>query len=232
MMPAGTGKTFISAAVIDHVREKTAASPAPEGLAFLYCGELDSATRQTSSTLLLSLMRQLLPVGDQRIIRVIKKLARVWDDAESNDPELVKDMVDEWLVEILSFYPATTIVLDGLDRLAPLALSELASTLASVLRSSPRPLRLFLSSRYSRHVSLLSGCSTLWYQTSLQQWRADGDLASETALPHIFFDMERVVTQEWNKIPPGVRDAVVRKSEGVYGSPHPISPAWCGLGKW
>ncbi len=108
----------------------------PQGLAFLYCGKLDPEGHQTSSPLLHSLIRQLLALNDQRAIKSVKKLARLWDDAESGKQEPAKDVIAESLLAILGFYPATTIALDGLDRLTPCVLSDFETTLGSALEAS------------------------------------------------------------------------------------------------
>lgn len=208
---AGTGKTYLSCAVVDHVRERIAESPTSERLAFSYCGKLGLEERQTSSPLLLSLMRQLLPVNDGRAIKIIKKLGKLWEDADSNSPELAKDMIAEWLLEIASFYPATTIILDGLDSLATQARLEVTEILGSVLEASQMPLRLFLSSRDNRQILRLAESSVSSYQVTLRHWHWHDNQGSQ---PHTFFDIERVVTQELREIPPDVRDRIVRASEG------------------
>jgi hypothetical protein len=211
----GTGKTFLASAVIDHVRDKIGAALAPEGFAFFYCGELDPAGRRTSAPLLLSLMRQLLPLNNRRVIKILKKLAILWDDGESNSPELTKGLITDWLLETVRFYPATTIVLDGLDSLTPSALSELVATLGFLLETSRRPLRLFLSSKDNAGVPRLASSSVLWYQTGLQHWRRHDREGIDEALPQTFFDIEKVVVQEWSEIPLEVRYQVVRESEGL-----------------
>ncbi len=48
-----------------------------------------------------SLIRQVLPLNDQRAIKSDKKLARLWDDAESSKQEPGKDFIAESLVTIL-----------------------------------------------------------------------------------------------------------------------------------
>jgi hypothetical protein len=159
-------------------------------------------------------MRQLLPLDDGRGIKVIKRLGKLWEEADSNSPELVKDMIAEWLSEIVSFYPATTIILDGLDSLTPQARLELMRIMGSILEACQMPLRLFLSSRDNSQVSRLLEPSASWYQVILEHWRPHDGQGSQTAFPHTFFDMEKAVTREWSEIPPDLRDRLVRESEG------------------
>ncbi len=208
----GTGKTSLASAVIDRVREREASSLAPEGLAFFYCQELDSARRQTASPLLLSLIRQLLPLGDKRAIGIVKELAKLWEDVESGEPEPSWDVLAELLLATVGLHPATTVVLDGLDRLAPQALSDLATVVGLVPEARQGPFRLFLASKDCPGLSRFGDHSALWYRVSFQHWRREDDTA---ALPVTYLDIERVVVQEWREIPPAARDEIVRASEGV-----------------
>jgi len=208
----GTGKTFLASAVIDHVRDRITAAPTPEGLAFFYCGELDPKDCQTATPLLLSLVRQLL-VFNNHSIEPGTKIAQLWDATESKRTQLVKDLFIEQLHSTCFFYSAVTIVLDGLDNLTPYALEDLAATLRPVL-SGQLPLRLFLSSRSNEDVSHLASFAAVTYHCGLQHWGPHDPLDSGKARPQGFYDVEKMVMQEWNEIPPGVRDGVVLASEG------------------
>ncbi|KAG7290052.1 hypothetical protein NEMBOFW57_000044 [Staphylotrichum longicolle] len=132
----------------------------------------------------------------------MKRLAKRWGDKS----ELIETAVTDCILDALSSHPVTTIVLDGLDRLTQIALSELVATLRVVLRTSPRPLRLFVSSTDNAEVPRLAGASTLWYQLGLQHWRRHDDRqGTKEALPGTFSDIEKVVLQEWNEMPAQVR---------------------------
>ena len=195
------------------MRDRIAAAFLPEGLAFFYCGELDPKDCQTSTPLLLSLVRQLLAFNTHSF-ETETKIAQLWDATEPKRTQLAKDLFIEQLYDTCFLSFAVTIVLDGLDNLTPSALSDLAATLGPVLKANRLSLRLFLSSRSNRDVSHLASFAALTYQGSLQHWGPHDSLDSGKARPQGFFDMEKMVMQEWNQIPPGVRDGVVLASEG------------------
>ncbi|KXX82513.1 Serine/threonine-protein phosphatase 6 regulatory ankyrin repeat subunit B [Madurella mycetomatis] len=212
----GTGKTFLSSKVIDHIQERVTQSPDPEGLAFIYCEELGEAGHNTQMPLLRSIMRQLLEHGTSGMPRLIKRLHKDWGNAELSNSTTTNDRVTEWLLEVLRHYQSTTLILDGLDRLAPHALSELAATLAVLADTCQQPLKLFLSSRENREVSHLTQASTASYQVILQHWNSLEAATAKTSLPHTFFDIEKVVTEQWKEVPPDVLGDVVHGSEGVF----------------
>lgn len=190
-----------------------------EGLAFAYCEELSVADLDSQLPLLRSLMRQLLESENNSMPRLTKKLRSAWNIAQSSSSSGVTvNFVVEWLLEILRRYPAATLVLDGLDRLAPHALRELEITLGSITEAFRSPLRLFLSSKDGSAVSRLATISPLSYQLLLPHWDAGDAAASSTTLPHNFFDVERVIVQEWGGLASDVREDIVRKSEGSYVS--------------
>lgn len=213
----GTGKTFLTSAVIDHIRQRIAAGPTPEGFAFLYCGGFTSSSFGVLVVLLFTLVQQLLTPEIKKAVEVTKKQASMWDrGSEPSSPGQFREVFIDWLSKILPFYSATTIVFDGLDSLTPEVLSDLVATLGPVIETSQMPLRLFLSSRSNRDVSHLASFSALTYQVGLQHWSPHDHLGLDKAYmyPQRFFDIEKMVMQEWNEIPPDVHDGVVRQSEG------------------
>ncbi|GAB1321063.1 hypothetical protein MFIFM68171_11273 [Madurella fahalii] len=212
----GTGKTFLSSKVVDHLQENIVNSLDPEGLAFIYCDELDPADRDTQLPLLRSVMRQLLESEPNGGLKRIKRLHRDWGDTELGDSTVTNDRVTEGFLEILRCSPSTTLILDGLDKLAPHALSDLTTTLALLVDACQQPLKLFLSSRDRKEVSHLAKASTASYQVILQHWDSLDLVTLETSLPHTFFDVEKVVTEQWREIPPEILGDVVRSSEGVF----------------
>ncbi|KAL1589227.1 hypothetical protein WHR41_02250 [Cladosporium halotolerans] len=113
----GTGKTYLTSAVIDQLETPLQESPTDEGFAYFYCDRTDPS-RQEAKHVLQSVVRQLSttsknPEGTQI------KLYELWKQKqEEGFTELSFEECKDQILATLEEYPKTTILIDALDEIA------------------------------------------------------------------------------------------------------------------
>ncbi|GFF21989.1 isoform 2 of ankyrin repeat domain-containing protein 50 [Aspergillus udagawae] len=140
----GTGKTYLTSAVIDWVRSQTSKPPNDEGFAFFYCGRDES--RSQPLTILQSFVRQLSTTASNPEA-MQAKLQESCKKARENGTNLRLEQCKEQILASLNIYPRTTLVIDALDECASATRYQLIEALQSFLSESNHVVRIFISSR-------------------------------------------------------------------------------------
>ena len=142
---ASAGKTFLTSKVIDHIQSLLRSSPNQEGFAFFYCNQ-NGKERRELPPVLQSCTRQLSTAtrypGDIR-----KSLRDLYYERRRGASDLDSEACRKQLLEVVSLYPKTTLVLDALDECNPESCGSLVDTINFLLAESKRPLKVFISSR-------------------------------------------------------------------------------------
>ncbi|RAH86793.1 hypothetical protein BO86DRAFT_428564 [Aspergillus japonicus CBS 114.51] len=144
---AGTGKTFLTSRVIDHVEGTLRTTANDEGFAYFYCNRTEDirtrplAVAQSYVRQLSSCAIKISSCYIQSKLRICYKEQRI--RAASLDLALCKTL----LIESLNLYPRTTLILDAFDECDPASRKELLRLFEELLRVSRRPVRLFIASR-------------------------------------------------------------------------------------
>jgi hypothetical protein len=141
------------------------------------------------------------------------------DEDDHGDAQPTVEMCQEALLAALTLHPKTFLVLDGLVVLQSDALQSCVDTLALLLESSARPLKIFVSSRYNPAMwQLMQSSTELMFHSTLPHWDPDdmGELSvAEHSYSDTYFDIERFVRANSNNIPQELVTRFVRGSEGV-----------------
>ncbi|OPB42501.1 hypothetical protein A0O28_0036180 [Trichoderma guizhouense] len=143
---SGTGKTYLTSRVIDHLKEVWETSSNNDGFAFFYCNR-SGTSMQDPVVVLRSFVRQLAyrkNYGD-----VPKSIIQTYKKAKNEGRNLSYKECRELISELLSLYLFSTIVLDALDE-CDTEKHSLVETLLDLKANSTRPLRIFISSRPDR----------------------------------------------------------------------------------
>lgn len=145
---------MLSSAVIDQLQDECAQAqigpylfpnPNPSRLAFYYCDKANNANEIRSSlTILRCILRQLSTIRGYPLMRTI---VDKYDNLHEQRHLTLKECKD-LIVELCNLYPATFIVLDGLDECALDVRDSVVENLSNVLRSTSGRLKIFLSSRF------------------------------------------------------------------------------------
>ncbi|QYT01464.1 ANK_REP_REGION domain-containing protein [Trichoderma simmonsii] len=143
---SGTGKTYLTSRVIDHLKEDWEISSNNDGFAFFYCHRSGSSM-QDPVVVLRSFVRQL--AYRQNYGDVPKSVIQTYKKAKNEGRNLSYKECRELISELLSLYLFATIVLDALDE-CDTEKHSLAETLLDLKANSTTPLRIFISSRPDR----------------------------------------------------------------------------------
>ncbi|GAA91823.1 hypothetical protein RIB2604_02113150 [Aspergillus luchuensis] len=153
----GTGKTFLTSRVIDHVKTTLARVPNDEGFAYFYCyREEDIRTRPLAVAR--SYVRQLSAnesksnSSETDSLYIRSRLKSKYLYLRTHASDLGLKTCEELLTESLNLYPRTTLVLDAFDECDPASRGELLQLFKKLLSSSKRPVKLFIASRPDRDV--------------------------------------------------------------------------------
>ncbi|CAI7595617.1 unnamed protein product [Penicillium glandicola] len=141
----GTGKTYLTSTVIDHVRAQISNPPKDEGLAFFYCDRGDKARTQSLS-ILQSFVRQLLTTASHPESMQIK-LRDACKEAKRNGTNFRLEQCKEQILASLDIYQKTTLVIDALDECDLNSQYEVIKALNLFLAESKKPVKIFVSSR-------------------------------------------------------------------------------------
>lgn len=127
------------------IAEKLETGRNHEGFAFFYCNQTEPTRRQALSVLR-SVVRQL---SSPRSIsdHLHCELKQLYFQSRREGAGWTLDLCKKHLVELFNLYPHTTIILDALDECEIEERRLLLNTFDEVLNSSPRPVKIFISSR-------------------------------------------------------------------------------------
>ncbi|KAL2783157.1 ankyrin repeat-containing domain protein [Aspergillus keveii] len=139
----GTGKTYLTSAVIDRIRSQVASKN--EGFAFFYCRKGDEARSQPQS-ILQSFVRQLSTNANNPESVQIKLRETVKEAREKGTNFRVQQCMEQILAS-LDIYAKSTLVIDALDECDPETRDELIEALNSFIQDSEKPVKIFISSR-------------------------------------------------------------------------------------
>ncbi|KAM0473025.1 hypothetical protein ACHAPX_008390 [Trichoderma viride] len=144
----GTGKTYLTSRVIDHVKSNLKKSPHDEGFAFFYCNRSGSSM-QEPIVVLRSFVRQLSGKAFDNSDEIQSSLVQKCAEAKRNGRELSYKDCEELILESLNVYSKITIILDALDE-SDIRTYNLAKALIQITEKSKRPVKVFISSRPDR----------------------------------------------------------------------------------
>ncbi|KAL6871229.1 hypothetical protein J3F83DRAFT_647563 [Trichoderma novae-zelandiae] len=143
----GTGKTYLTSRVIDHIKGVLESSAHDEGFAFFYCYR-SGPLMQDPLTVLRSLARQLSYKAFD-YARIQKKVIERYELANKEGRDFGFQDCKELILDSLHLYPRTTIILDALDE-SDISTYNLADVLIELVQKATKPVKLFISSRPDR----------------------------------------------------------------------------------
>ncbi|KAI0537878.1 hypothetical protein GGR58DRAFT_325662 [Xylaria digitata] len=146
----GAGKTFLASKVVDHRKALLESSPNPEGFAFFYCDRNEEQRRQPHSVLQ-SYVRQLSTTG-KNPNHIRKQLQDLCRKARDNGSKLSFENCREQLLESITMYSQTTLVLDALDECEPKSREKIFEVIEYLISRSGTGLKVFISSRPDRDI--------------------------------------------------------------------------------
>ncbi|KAJ6007422.1 NACHT nucleoside triphosphatase [Penicillium herquei] len=140
----GTGKTFLTSAVVRHFKDNMEAQK--NGLAYFFCNHAEMDRRETLS-ILQSLVRQ-LAAPKSNITAVRKSLQEARAHAINQGSHLGLSECRNQLLESLNLYSTTVIILDALDEVGSEEIDQLTKELDYIMsQSREKTVKLFISSR-------------------------------------------------------------------------------------
>ena len=206
-MLVGTGKTFLTSAVIDHVQRVLKLSRNDEGFAYFYC-DRNEPERRDPLVILRSYVRQ-LSTGVWNPNELQKKLRIICRDAKLNGSGLGFEACKQQLLESINLYPKTTLILDALDECIMESRRQLIDIFDFLLSESERPLKVFISSRPDDGIrDRLSSRPNIDIQAS------NNHRDIET-----YINVKIVRHPRWKKMPESLQEEIVKtlleKSDGM-----------------
>ncbi|KAJ5497544.1 hypothetical protein N7463_009531 [Penicillium fimorum] len=142
----GTGKTFLTSAVVDRIQDRLSGTSKNEGFAFFYCDKNEPRRAQPLS-IIQSIVRQLSTTA-KNPESTQKKLCQLYNKCRSSGSGFSLEQCKEQIQASLDIYEKTTIVIDAMDECNPDSRDELIDALNSfVSQSNKRHVKIFISSR-------------------------------------------------------------------------------------
>ncbi|KAJ0419784.1 ankyrin repeat-containing domain protein [Aspergillus carlsbadensis] len=139
----GTGKTYLTSAVIDRIRGQVASKN--EGFAFFYCRKGDES-RSHPESILQSFVRQLSNnASNPESVQI--KLRDAVKEAREKGTNFRFQQCKEQILASLDLYAKSTLVIDALDECDPDNRDELIEALNWFVQDSKKPVKIFISSR-------------------------------------------------------------------------------------
>ncbi|KAH8653732.1 ankyrin repeat-containing domain protein [Xylariales sp. PMI_506] len=204
----GTGKTFLTSKVIDHVQNQLANSQMPEGFAFFYCNRNEEIRREPLSVLQ-SYVRQLASAMNHPG-QIRKRLRDVCNEKKAKGSLLSFQTCKEELVDCINLYSRTTLVLDALDECEPRSRSKLIAMLEDLLSQSRKTLRVFISSRPERDIRK---CFMTYPTIEIEATDNEEDIRK-------FVDGEVAKHGDWDEMSPALKkeiaESLYRSSDGMF----------------
>ena len=139
----GTGKTFLTSKVIDHVKKSTESSSYREGFAYFYFNQHEDERKEPDYAVR-SWVRQL--AATSRSPSKVRGFQTV-DGKDYRDRDLSFNEWEICLLELVDSYSRTTLILDALDECDKTYGGQLLEVIDLLLCRSKSPLKLFISSR-------------------------------------------------------------------------------------
>ncbi|MCJ1304595.1 hypothetical protein MMC08_007408 [Hypocenomyce scalaris] len=142
----GSGKSCLAHVVIEDLR-KASATADGEKIAFFYC---DGTTQEQASqiTNVISILRCLLKqLSDFGIEKRLPNLVVKAYDENSLKVDLTEQESLSLILQMVTVYPSTILVIDGLDECPTEVQRKLVSNINEILRRSPTLVKVFISSR-------------------------------------------------------------------------------------
>ncbi|KAL7929849.1 hypothetical protein V8C35DRAFT_172664 [Trichoderma chlorosporum] len=144
----GTGKTYLTSKVVDHVKQTLNKCRHDEGFAFFYCIR-SGPLMQDPIVVLRSFVRQLSGRAFDELDLIQSSLVQACEIAKREGRELgYKDCTD-LILESLNLYSKSTIILDALDE-TDITTYNLCTILIEIMEKSKRPIKIFISTRPDR----------------------------------------------------------------------------------
>ena len=141
----GTGKTYLTSSVIDHIRAQVTNPPKDEGFAFFYC-DRDDPPRTKPLSVLQSFVRQLsTTASNPGAIQI--KLQEACKEARESGTDFRLGRCKEQIQASLNIYQRTTLVIDAMDECDRHLRYQLIDALNEFLMDSKKPVKIFISSR-------------------------------------------------------------------------------------
>ena len=142
----GSGKSCLAHVVIEDIR-KASATAHGEKIAFFYCdGTTQARASQISnvSSILRCLLKQLSDFRSEK--RLSNLVVKAYDES-SLKGDLTEQESLSLILHMVTVYPSTTLVVDGLDECPTEVQRKLVSNINEILRRSPTLVKVFISSR-------------------------------------------------------------------------------------
>ncbi|KAJ6183789.1 hypothetical protein N7519_005090 [Penicillium mononematosum] len=142
----GTGKTYLTSAVIDRIQDRLSNTPKNEGFAFFYCDKNEPPRAQALS-ILQSIVRQLSTTAKSPE-STQKKLCELYNRCRNAGSTFSLEQCKEQIQASMDIYEKTTIVIDAMDECDTDTRDELIDALDTfVSQSNERHIKIFISSR-------------------------------------------------------------------------------------
>ncbi|KAL6822770.1 hypothetical protein J3E69DRAFT_367448 [Trichoderma sp. SZMC 28015] len=143
----GTGKTYLTSRVIDHVKQTLETSSHDEGFAFFYCKR--SVTLLLDPLIVLRSFVRQLSYKAYHYDRIQTSVIRKCELAKQEGRELSYKDCKELILISLNLYPKTTLILDALDE-SDTSTYNLAEIFIELMKKATKPVKVFISSRPDR----------------------------------------------------------------------------------
>ncbi|KAM0712300.1 hypothetical protein Q7P37_011395 [Cladosporium fusiforme] len=141
----GTGKTYVTSAVVDYIDHSVSEAPEAEGFAYFYCSK-EEEERRLPKEIFRSIVRQLSTTA-QNPDRTQSKLYDLYQRCQEHKSKLSPEQYEEQILESLNIYPKTTIIIDALDESRQGERDYLIYRLTRFLTQAKGRVKIYLSSR-------------------------------------------------------------------------------------
>ncbi|PTB79138.1 hypothetical protein M440DRAFT_1161495 [Trichoderma longibrachiatum ATCC 18648] len=187
----GTGKTYLTSRVIDHIKGILENSAHDEGFAFFYCSR-SGPSMQDPLIVLRSLARQLCYRASDHD-RIQKKVIEMYEVANKEGRDFGYHDCKELILDSLNLYSRTTIILDALDE-SDITTYNLAEILIDLVEKAAKPVKLFISSRPDRqYMDAFDNKATIAIDSSTQRGDIDKYLHEQLYSTRIFRDRKEEI---------------------------------------
>ncbi|KAF3072814.1 hypothetical protein CFAM422_004932 [Trichoderma lentiforme] len=143
----GTGKTYLTSRVIDHIKQTLETSTHDEGFAFFYCNR-SGPSMLDPMVVLRSFVRQ-LSYKAYHYNHIQTSVIQKCQLAKQEGRDLSFEDCKELILGSLNLYPKTTLILDALDE-SEISTYNLAEILIELTERATKPVKVFISSRPDR----------------------------------------------------------------------------------
>lgn len=143
----GTGKTYLTSRVIDHIKQTLETSPHDEGFAFFYCNR-SGPSMQDPLIVLRSFVLQ-LSYKANKYDYIQSNVIQRFEKAKQEGRGLSFTDCKELILESMNLYSKTTIILDALDE-SDISYYNLAEIFIDMMDKARKPVKIFISSRPDR----------------------------------------------------------------------------------